>query len=154
MNYAFTVTRHGTESNPITMITPIDYKKIWEKFQLLNLVMLYKFKHEFNDEGLRHVHYHGCVYSPKYLNYKEIVQEGFSIKFENPKKTDFERWHEYCMHEFKDKLKDVKQVKDELHGLKILSSVLDAGCTYSKPKQTKIKIKKKNNSVFKIVLDI
>lgn len=156
MNYCFTVTKHGMEGCPILAITSFDYNKIWKLwFNDLHLVLLYKFKHEYNDEGLKHVHYHGCLYSPNgRIEYKNLDVNGYSVKIENPYKTNYDRWHEYCMHEVKDQLKECKTTKDELQGMKILSSVMEAGQTYKTPKQTKITIKKKTDALFKIYLNI
>lgn len=150
MNYAFTVTKHGSEELPISAISAFDYNRIWDLwFQHLGLVLLYKFQHEYSEQHIRHVHWHGCLFSPKgRLQYSTLDVAGFSIKFENPYKTNFDRWHQYCMHELNDSIKDMKTKLEEQHGRKLLKSCYEAG-TKTHSKQTKIKFKKQNG-LFKI----
>lgn len=148
MNFCFTISRHG-EGLPLSKICAGDYQRIWNLFAEQHFVILYKFKHLYNDAGKPHVHFHGCFFSPSSkIDYKPFneINKIFSFKVEK-EPVNFERWHEYCMHEMKTKLE--LSTKDETT-YKSVDDFLEKFTEKARPlKQQKIIITKKHD-LFKL----
>jgi len=120
MLYGFTATKAGTDEIPISKIRSTDYRKVWDKFNNFNVNIIYKFMHH----GNNHIHYHGLILADR-LNYKELMIDGYSIKFE--KNVNYERWHNYCMHEIKDQLEEANALKTKTTEIKIYKRCMNTG---------------------------
>lgn len=127
MLYGFTVTKAGTDSIPISKITSMDYNRVWDRFSTFNIIVIYKFMHH----GNNHIHFHGLV-KADHIDYKKVMVDGYSIKFE--KDVNYEKWHNYCMHEINEDKKKVKEQLDENKGRRLYLEVMNrAPRGYVKP---------------------
>lgn len=128
MLYGFTVTKHGTDAIPISKIISTDYNRIWQLFQQKQTSIIYKYMHH----GNNHIHYHGLLFAQKYIDFKQFMIEGYSIVFE--KDVNYERWHNYCKHEEREEMENIKRVEREFKEHALYRRVMNVGSTkYVKP---------------------
>lgn len=148
--YGFTVTKDGTEKD-LEQIDEHDYRKVWDTFAEINIMVAYKYKHE-GDQEYKHIHYHGLIIIEKFLDYKEALCTGFSFRFDRIREqSHFDKLHNYCQHEMRDRALKLEHKDQELRNAIIYQRCMNAGAPMV---QQKIKVKKSKDTLFKLVLTI
>lgn len=106
MNYAFTVNYQGQK------VTDRDYQPFWILLMTQDIQVVYMYKH--GGSTKEHTHYHGVIYSKKFIDYRKIMLKDFSIKIN--KILGYDSWHQYCQHEQKTEIEELRKENADLKG--------------------------------------
>lgn len=152
MNYCFTITKH---SDPEFKLEDIEYSEYDIFFRLLeemNIQLVYRFEHLGGEAShYAHKHYHGVLFSKKSITYKDLMIEGFSIRFED-KDICLMTWFNYCKHELNDRIFELENRETTEKAKYFVDKVFEKAEQACERKQTKIKYKKKSDTLFKITI--
>lgn len=147
MDYIFTVNLRQTKDR---LVSFHDYDRIWDMFDENQLLCIYRVEHK-ADKEIDHLHYHGLVRSNGTITFKNFNKPGQDHRIEFKVCIDHMNWFHYCMHEYYDLEKMNKQLLQDKKERQIYDNFNNA-ITYIKPIQTKIKLKKKTDTLFTITI--
>lgn len=159
MNYAFSVTKAGTEETPIEKIEPFDYNRVWLIWERLGITIIYKYKHVDSENCQQHVHYHGMFTTQHKLDYKDAMIVGYSIILDNMQRQKkdkhgkvlttqqhYDSVFNYCRHEERSINLKNEKLKQELDEAVIYKRFMDVAQPL---RQQKIKMVK-TDTLFKL----